>query len=172
MESLPVLLAPGWLFHHTEQDWKLHEDLFQDACVNHNRVDADNDPATRMHTPLSKSSAEGINIQDHDCRNCIPSSTIVGCVACYSQSALRSFPTPIAMNYMLPADWYFVLQRLLHWMFYCTISTNTELHESGMPSSGQSGLPDPPAQHHQPPTLLSLHVPVHWHSLNPKQTRS
>ena len=72
--------------------------LFQDACVNHNRVDADNDPATRMHTPLSKSSAEGNNIQNHDCRNCVPSSTIVGYVAFYSQSALRSFPTPIAMN--------------------------------------------------------------------------
>ena len=55
---------------HTEQDWKLHEDLFQDACVNHNRVDADNDPVTRMHTPLSKSSAEGNDIQDHGCRNC------------------------------------------------------------------------------------------------------
>ena len=73
---------------HTEQDWKLHEDLFQDACVNHNRVDADNDPVTRMHTPLSKSSAEGNDIQDHDCCNGIPSSTIVGYVACYSQSAL------------------------------------------------------------------------------------
>ena len=70
IESLPVLLAPGWLFHHTEQDWKLHEDLFQDACVNHNGVDADNDPITSMHTPLSKSSAEGNNIQDHGCRNC------------------------------------------------------------------------------------------------------
>ena len=65
-----------------------HEDLFQDACVNHNRVDADNDPATRMHTPLSKSSAEGIDIQDHVCCNGIPSSTIVGYVAFYSQSAL------------------------------------------------------------------------------------
>ena len=83
MESLPVLLAPGWLFHHTEQDWKLHEDLFQDACVNHNRVDADNDPATRMHTPLSKSSAEGNNNHNHELRNCIPSSAIVGYVACY-----------------------------------------------------------------------------------------
>ena len=80
-----------------------HEDSFQDACVNHNRVDADNDPATRMRTPPSKSSAEGNNIHDHDCRNCVPSSTIVGCVACYSQSALRLFPTPIAIDYMLPA---------------------------------------------------------------------
>ena len=80
-----------------------HEDSFQDACVNHNRVDADNDPATRMRTPPSKSSAEGNSIHDHDGRNCVPSSTIVGCVACYSQSALRLFPTPIAIDYMLPA---------------------------------------------------------------------
>ena len=73
---------------------------------------------------------------------------------------------------MLSADWYFVLQRLLHWMFYCTISTNTGLHESGLPSPCQSRLPDHPAQYPQPPTLLSLHVPVHCHSLNPEQTRS
>ena len=47
---------------------------------------------------LSKSSAEGINIQNHDCRNCDPSSTIVGYVAFYSQSAPCLFPTPIALN--------------------------------------------------------------------------
>ena len=61
-----------------------HEDLFQDACVNHNRFDADNEPATRMRTPPSKSSAEGNNNHNHECRNCIPSSAIVGYVACYS----------------------------------------------------------------------------------------
>ena len=47
---------------------------------------------------LSKSSAEGINIQNHDCRNCVPSSTIVGYVAFYSQSAPSLFPTPIALS--------------------------------------------------------------------------
>ena len=60
-----------------------HEDLFQDACVNHNRFDADNESATRMHTPHSKSSAEGNNNHNHEFRNRIPSSTIVGYVACY-----------------------------------------------------------------------------------------
>ena len=60
-----------------------HEDLFQDACVNHNRFDADNESATRMHTPHSKSSAGGNDDYYHVHCNCVPSPAIVGYVACY-----------------------------------------------------------------------------------------
>ena len=60
-----------------------HEDSFQDACVNHNRFDADNESATRIRSPHSKSLAEGNNNHNHVYCNCIPSSAIVGYVACY-----------------------------------------------------------------------------------------
>ena len=84
----PCTFGARWAIPSYRARLEPHEDSFQDACVNHNRVDADNDPVTRMHTPLSRSSAEGIKIHDHDCCNCVPSSTIVGYVAYYSQSAL------------------------------------------------------------------------------------
>ena len=79
---------------HTEQDWKLHKDLFQDACVKHNEVDADNDSITSMHTPLSKSSAEGNNDQDHDGCNCNSLLDYCECwLFCLS-------PLQLLMNYM------------------------------------------------------------------------
>ena len=65
-----------------------HADSFQDACVNHNRLDADDEPATRMHTPHSKSLAGGNEDDHHILCNCVPSPAVVGYVAFYCQSAL------------------------------------------------------------------------------------
>ena len=76
-----------------------HEDSFQDACVNHNRLDADDESVTRMHTPHSKSLAGGNDDDYHVHCNCVPSPAIVGYMAFYCQSALSMFPTPIAIPY-------------------------------------------------------------------------
>ena len=64
-----------------------HEDSFQNACVNHNRLDADDESATSTHVPHSKSLAGGIEDDHHILCNCIPSPAVVGYVAFYCQSA-------------------------------------------------------------------------------------
>ena len=82
VECLSVFWRQMGLSSHRAR-LEYHQDSFQDACVNHNKFDADNESVTRMHTPHSKSSVEGILNHNHESRNRIPSSTIVGYVACY-----------------------------------------------------------------------------------------
>ena len=82
VECLPVFWRQMGLSSYRAR-LEYHQDSFQDACVNHNKLDADNESVTRMHTPHSKSSVEGIINHNHESRNRIPSSTIMGYVAYY-----------------------------------------------------------------------------------------
>ena len=155
----PCTFGASLAIPHTEQNWKLYEDFFQDACVKHNEAMRTMTPLLAcIHLSLNPQS-RAIMIKTMMVAIVIPSSTIVS----VSSSACPHFN---CLWIIWPFWQIFVLQRFLHWMFYCKVSTDTELHESGLLSPSQSQLPDHPAQHHQPSILPSPHTPALWYSLN------